>query len=112
MSCLAPCPTLYTEWFWAGAFAAAVNSVYLNGDNRAEWQDVVAAAAAEFAHLIAGVGISGERLGLGNSGCGCSCCLAAADNGTSMMSRGCSACLTPFYPLAPQATPLGSCCCS
>jgi hypothetical protein len=56
---LASCPTLYCEWLWSGAFAAAVAAAYLGGTNRADLADVVAATLAEFAHVIAGVGITG-----------------------------------------------------
>jgi len=57
---LSNCPTLYTEWFWSGAFAFAVSSAYLGGENRADLQDVVAAMTADFAHLVTGVGITGN----------------------------------------------------
>jgi hypothetical protein len=62
LASLTHCPTLFTEWFWSGAFAFAVSSAYLGADNRADLQDVVAATLVEFSHLMHGVGIGGALL--------------------------------------------------
>jgi hypothetical protein len=37
-----------------------VSSAYLGGENRADLQDVVAATSADFAHLVTGIGVTGE----------------------------------------------------
>lgn len=116
---LSSCPTLFCDWFWSAAFAFAVSAAYLGGENRADVSDVVAATLAEFAHLITGVGVTGEWRGARGGACMVCRALAAVKQRSTRRASTSDRWRRPRKGSCdarshrcPQATPRGSCCCS